>query len=90
MNILAGFKLNIKKPINEPDIEKHNKDTSLYPSNHVVLYVIIPSTKNTTTERLHASPSIPSVKFTALLLATSTNNMNDPYIKFILSFRFNV
>ncbi len=51
---------------------------SSYPSNHPVCHDIIPNVEKHIAERPVASPSNPSVKLTALLLAVRINKINMP------------
>ena len=78
INIFAGLALKTKNPNIPPTNIKQNNPISKYPYNNPVLYRIIPKVVIEITERPPASPSNPSVKLTALELATKTNNINNP------------
>ena len=74
----AGYVLYIKKPNKEPTRIKQNIPISELPATQVVPKLIIPKARNATADKLPANPSKPSVIFTALLLATKMNNINNP------------
>ena len=81
--ILAGFVLKNKYPKREPTKMKQNTAISSYPIIQTEFQLTNPSAKKAIKESPPASPSKPSVIFTALLLAIKINKINTPYNQLI-------
>ena len=78
INTLAGLVLNTKKPSNEPTNTKQKIAISSYPCAQVDPHAIMPKARKAIADNPPASQSSPSVKLTALELATKMKSKNNP------------
>ena len=78
INTFAGCELKTKNPNIAPTNIKQNIPISWFPESQLEPNTIIPNAAKAIIESPPASPSNPSVRFTALLLATNINKIKMP------------